>query len=56
MKSCPCCGREAKKALSSSWFWVYVCKSCSEKYCEKCGPPCPKCGSSSYGKLDKVSA
>ena len=45
MKSCLSCGCEAKKALSSSWFWVFVCKGCGKKYCEKCGPPCPGCDS-----------
>ncbi len=23
----------------------YSCNNCSKKYCEKCGSPCPKCGS-----------
>lgn len=52
--SCPYCGRTAKDAVSSNWFPVYTCKGCGEKYCADDGPPCPGCGSSSYGEYDKV--
>lgn len=54
--SCPHCGREAKEAISFNWFAVYTCSSCGEKYCEDDGPPCPECGSDSYGEYDKVYA
>lgn len=53
---CPRCGREAKDAFSSNWFPVYTCRGCGEKYCSNDGPPCPKCGSGSYGEYDKVRA
>ena len=54
--SCPYCGRKAKEAASSNWFSLYTCKECGRKYCSNDGPPCPQCGSSSYGQYDKVYA
>jgi hypothetical protein len=39
---CPNCGQ------TSSTYGLtvkqYACWGCDKKYCEKCGPPCPKCG------------
>jgi hypothetical protein len=54
--SCPHCRRTAEQGVSSSWFPVYTCSKCGHKFCERDGPPCPKCGNSSYGKYDKVHA
>jgi DNA-directed RNA polymerase subunit RPC12/RpoP len=60
LKSCPRCGREAKRALTSNWFPVHRCSDCGEKYCNECGDgrgtTCPECGSSSHMDLDKVHA
>lgn len=58
LESCPRCGREAKEALTSSWFPVHRCDGCGEKYCNECGDgggtTCPECGSAGYTDLDKV--
>lgn len=46
--SCPNCGREAKKAMSSNWFPLLRCNSCDALFCSECedsGETCPKCGS-----------
>lgn len=57
-KSCPNCGRKAKKSSSSNWFPVYTCKKCGHKYCKECGncsgTTCPKCSSNDYSEYDKV--
>lgn len=55
--SCPNCGREAKKALSSSFFPVNKCSDCGTKYCRECGgTKCPSCGSSKSSQVGKVHA
>ena len=54
--SCPYCRREAMDALKLNLVPVYTCLRCKTKYCEKDGPPCPDCGSTDYGKYDKVYA
>ena len=44
--SCPYCGREAKDAISSSWFPLYRCADCDCLFCEEdSSDSCPKCGS-----------
>lgn len=55
--SCPNCGREAKSSFSSSWFPVYKCGSCGEKYCKECNrDKCPECSSTSRSEVGKVHA
>ena len=46
--SCPNCGREAKEAISSNWFPLFVCQKCDTLFCHECGgrgQVCPRCGS-----------
>jgi tRNA G26 N,N-dimethylase Trm1 len=58
LRSCPNCGREAKKEFSSNWFYVHTCRKCGKKYCDECGDgsgkKCPDCGSTEYTDYDKV--
>lgn len=56
LKSCPNCGREAEKAVSSNFFDLHTCLECKEKYCDECSndDKCPHCGSSEYADYDKV--
>ena len=56
LNKCPNCFRKAQKNLTSNWFYVHTCKKCGLKYCDNCGKPCPKCGSTSYSDYDKVYA
>lgn len=58
LHSCPHCGRNAKKALTSNHFPVHTCRNCSKKYCYECsdgdGTVCPKCESKDYTDYEKV--
>ncbi|RPI17465.1 MAG: hypothetical protein EHM58_09110 [Ignavibacteriae bacterium] len=58
LHKCPNCGREAKKNIDSSWFYLHTCRKCGKKYCSECGDgdgtKCPKCGSAEYSDYDKV--
>jgi len=61
MDECPRCGREAKDALSSNYFWVYVCNDCGELFClgpndQKGQELCPKCESEDISENEKISA
>lgn len=46
---CPSCGHNPK-GFSSSWMWIYRCKTCGKLFCHACsgsngGRQCPKCKS-----------
>ncbi len=56
MKACPWCHRKAEKSMFSNYFPIYKCSKCGTKYCDKNGPPCPKCGERGRVQVGKVYA
>ncbi|NUO78585.1 hypothetical protein HUU05_00790 [candidate division KSB1 bacterium] len=60
--SCPNCGRDKNDiGWSASYFDVYECENCGQRYCHACpssngGRHCPNCQSTDrevYGRVSK---
>lgn len=59
--ACPNCSRKPSGGLfGGSWFSVYACRGCGQRYCYGCpgshqAKECPRCGSSKQDDIGKVT-